>query len=96
MRKGHEGAKVRKKPLALHLGKSSSEMPPPKEVSQSLKLVTEDVWASNRLWEGQRRGACRCRDDWIKVRRWREDDAGLVRECQGGRVCEYMWLCVCV
>lgn len=56
MQKGHEGAKVRKKPLLLHMGKSSSEMPPPKEVSQSFKLVTEDAWASDRLWEGQRRG----------------------------------------
>lgn len=38
------------------MGKSSSEMPPPKEVSQSFKLVTEDAWALDRLWEGQRRG----------------------------------------
>ena len=99
LRKGHKSAKVWTKPLHLHLGKSSSEMPPPKEVSQPLKLVPEDVWASDRLWEGQRRGACRGRDDWIKVCRWREDDAawsGSVREQVCVWVCEYMWLCVCV
>lgn len=66
-------------------------MPPPKEVSQSLKLVTEDAWASDRLWEGQRRGACRCRDDWIKVCRWPGQGVS------GNRcVCECVNTCGCV
>ena len=99
LRKGHKSAKVWTKPLHLHLGKSSSEMPPPKEVSQPLKLVPEDVWASDRLWEGQRRGACRGRDDWIKVCRWR-GWCGLVRECQGTGVCVSVWIhvvvCLCL
>lgn len=81
------------------MGKSSSEMPPPKEVSQSFKLVTEDAWASDRLWEGQRRGPAgaemtglMCVGGERTMLAW----SGSVRKQVCVWVCEYMWLCVCV